>query len=98
MSAALIIACITATPIILGLLAVAALLLDLLISGRDRWQDPPSKALASIAFRLCATEAELAACAALNRADIATQPTETQARLRAVFADRRAEIRKESTR
>jgi len=57
---------------------------------------PTFEALASIAFRLCATEAELAACAALNRADIATQPTETQARLREVFAMRRAEIRKET--
>lgn len=51
--------------------------------------------LASIAFRLCATEAELAACAALNRADIATQTTETQARLREVFAKRRDTIRAE---
>lgn len=57
---------------------------------------PTFEALASIAFRLCATEAELVECAALNRADIANQPTETQARLREVFAKRRAEIRKEN--
>lgn len=55
---------------------------------------PTFETLASIVFRLCQSEAELSACATLNRDDIATQPPETQARLRAVFADRRAEIRK----
>jgi len=56
---------------------------------------PTFEALASIAFRLCATERELSECAALNRADIAAQPTETQARLREVFAKRRDTIRAE---
>lgn len=56
---------------------------------------PTFEALASIAFRLCTTERELSDCAALNRADIATQPTETQARLRDVFAKRRDTIRAE---
>lgn len=56
---------------------------------------PTFEDLASIAFRLCATEAELSDCAALNRADIATQPTETQTRLRTVFAKRRDTIRAE---
>lgn len=41
MSTALIIAGITAAPVLLGLLAVAVLLLDLWITGRDRWMDPP---------------------------------------------------------
>lgn len=41
MNTAIIIACITATPIILGLLAVAALLIDFMIFRRDRWMDPP---------------------------------------------------------
>lgn len=36
MNTALIIACITATPIILGLLAVAAMLADFAITGEDR--------------------------------------------------------------
>lgn len=57
---------------------------------------PTFEALASIVFRLCVTEAELSDAGRLNAADIAKQPTETQARLRAVFADRRAEIRKEN--
>lgn len=56
---------------------------------------PTFEALASIAFRLCESEAELSASATLNRDDIANQPTETQARLREVFAKRRAEIRAE---
>jgi hypothetical protein len=55
---------------------------------------PTFETLASILFRLCATEVELAECVELNRADIAKQDTETQARLRAVFAECRAEIRK----
>ena len=50
--------------------------------------------LASITFKLCQSEAELSACATLNRDDIARQPTDTQARLRVVFAECRAEIRK----
>lgn len=41
MTAAQIIACITAAPFILGLLAVAALLIDFMIFRRDRWMDPP---------------------------------------------------------
>jgi len=57
---------------------------------------PTFETLASITFRLCQSEAELAACATLNRDDIAKQDTETQARLRVVFAECRAEIRKEN--
>lgn len=55
---------------------------------------PTFEALAAIVFRLCTTETELADAGRLNAADIARQTPETQARLRAVFADRRAEIRK----
>lgn len=53
------------------------------------------EALAEIAFKLCTTEAELAACAALNRDDIAKQTPETIARLRNVFAECRDQIRTE---